>query len=294
MVAGDDAFKLSDTFGFPIELTIELAADAGLQVDEDRFRTLLEEQKDARAGGGQEGGDRAGRRRGAADDVRRATSSPRRTAPIALLLERRERTARGRRGGPGGARVPGSHAVLRGGRRSGRRPRRDPHATGIVRVLDTQKAGRSRDRARRASSSRARSGPDRTRSRRSIACPREAHRARAHLDPRDPRDARSILGEHARQAGSLIEPGRLRFDFSHPSGVPIEVLEQAELEANRRLAQDDVVRIFETIDGRGAGPRRRPRCSARSTARSCGWSRSATTRGSSAAGRTSGAPERSR
>ena len=57
---------------------------------------------------------------------------------------------------------------------------------------------------------------------------------------------RRILGEHARQAGSLIEPGRLRFDFSHPSGVPIEVLEQAELEANRRLAQDDVVRIFET------------------------------------------------
>ena len=57
---------------------------------------------------------------------------------------------------------------------------------------------------------------------------------------------RHILGEHARQAGSLIEPGRLRFDFSHPSSVPIEVLEQAELEANRRLAQDDVVRIFET------------------------------------------------
>ena len=32
-VAGDDAFKLSDTFGFPVELTIELAADEGLQVD---------------------------------------------------------------------------------------------------------------------------------------------------------------------------------------------------------------------------------------------------------------------
>ena len=35
-IAGDDAFKLSDTFGFPIELTEELAADAGLAVDEDR------------------------------------------------------------------------------------------------------------------------------------------------------------------------------------------------------------------------------------------------------------------
>ena len=37
VVSGDDAFKLSDTFGFPVELTIELAADDGLQVDEDRF-----------------------------------------------------------------------------------------------------------------------------------------------------------------------------------------------------------------------------------------------------------------
>ena len=54
---------------------------------------------------------------------------------------------------------------------------------------------------------------------------------------------RRILGDHARQAGSLIEPGRLRFDFSHPSAVPIEVLEQAELEANTHLAADDAVRV---------------------------------------------------
>ena len=55
-----------------------------------------------------------------------------------------------------------------------------------------------------------------------------------------------LLGEHARQAGSLVAPGRLRFDFPHPSAVPQEVLEEAELEANRRLARDDAVHIFET------------------------------------------------
>ena len=55
-----------------------------------------------------------------------------------------------------------------------------------------------------------------------------------------------LLGEHARQAGSLVAPGRLRFDFPHPSAVPQEVLEEAELEANRRLALDDAVRIYET------------------------------------------------
>ena len=55
-----------------------------------------------------------------------------------------------------------------------------------------------------------------------------------------------ILGEHARQAGSLVAPGRLRFDFPNPSAVPDEVLEQAELEANRLLARDDAPNIFET------------------------------------------------
>ncbi len=55
-----------------------------------------------------------------------------------------------------------------------------------------------------------------------------------------------LLGEHARQAGSLVAPGRLRFDFPHPSAVPREILDEAELEANRRLALDDTVRIYET------------------------------------------------
>ena len=44
-ITGDDAFKLSDTFGFPLQLTEELAAEAGLTVDVDRFATLLEEQR---------------------------------------------------------------------------------------------------------------------------------------------------------------------------------------------------------------------------------------------------------
>ncbi|MGZ5299950.1 MAG: alanine--tRNA ligase, partial [Actinomycetota bacterium] len=45
VLAGDDAFKLSDTFGFPLQLTEELAAEAGLEVDVERFTELLEEQR---------------------------------------------------------------------------------------------------------------------------------------------------------------------------------------------------------------------------------------------------------
>jgi len=45
VVSGSDAFTLHDTYGFPIELTLEMASEAGLQVDETGFRELMEEQR---------------------------------------------------------------------------------------------------------------------------------------------------------------------------------------------------------------------------------------------------------
>jgi alanyl-tRNA synthetase len=57
---------------------------------------------------------------------------------------------------------------------------------------------------------------------------------------------RHVLGEHARQAGSLVAPGRLRFDFPHHAAVPRDLLEQAEELANMRVAQDAPVKIYET------------------------------------------------
>ncbi|MFC4602708.1 alanine--tRNA ligase [Rhodococcus kronopolitis] len=54
VLAGGEAFALHDTYGFPIDLTLEMAAEAGLTVDEDGFRSLMAEQRqrakdDARA-----------------------------------------------------------------------------------------------------------------------------------------------------------------------------------------------------------------------------------------------------
>ena len=45
VVAGEDAFKLHDTYGFPIELTLEMAAEQGVKVDEAKFRELMAEHK---------------------------------------------------------------------------------------------------------------------------------------------------------------------------------------------------------------------------------------------------------
>ncbi len=44
-ISGTDAFTLHDTYGFPIDLTLEMAAEAGLEVDETGFRTLMAEQR---------------------------------------------------------------------------------------------------------------------------------------------------------------------------------------------------------------------------------------------------------
>ena len=52
-LSGDDAFKLYDTFGFPIDLTREIAEEAGLAIDDDRFKALMQEQRErARAARG--------------------------------------------------------------------------------------------------------------------------------------------------------------------------------------------------------------------------------------------------
>ena len=45
-IAGEDAFRLHDTYGFPVELTVELAEERGLAVDVDGFRALMEEQRE--------------------------------------------------------------------------------------------------------------------------------------------------------------------------------------------------------------------------------------------------------
>ena len=117
--------------------------------------------------------------------------------------------------------------------------------TGVVRVTDAQRAG---DHATMhlgvVESGEVLPGQE---SHAEVDAERREATARAHTSTHVIHwTMKHLLGEHARQAGSLVAPGRLRFDFPHPSAVPRELLEEAELEANRRLARDDTVRIYET------------------------------------------------
>ncbi len=243
-VTGEDAFKLSDTFGFPLQLTEELAAEAGLSVDADRFAELLEEQRwRAR---------RAAKKVAIGLDAGAVPPSefvgyaqPEAEATILSVLdEDNVELADAQEGqqvrvfldrtpfyAEAGGQV-GDQGVIRA-------------PEGVVRVSDTQWAGPAAImHVGTVEAGQVRTGDqveaeiDRAR--------REAT-ARSHTSTHVVHwTLKHLLGDHARQAGSLVAPGRLRFDFPHPAAVPIDVLESAELEANQLLARDDQIRAFET------------------------------------------------
>jgi alanyl-tRNA synthetase len=243
-VTGEDAFKLSDTFGFPLQLTEELAAEAGLTVDTDRFAELLEEQRsrardaakkvpiglDAGAAPpstfvGYDHLDSEGTIVSLLDPEFRELQAAEEGQDVRVFLDRTPFYAEG------GGQV-GDRGLIR-------------TASGVIRVTDTVPAGdRSIVHTGIVESGEVRPGEE---AHAEVDADRREATARAHTSTHVVHATlRELLGEHARQAGSLVEPGRLRFDFPHPSAVPAERLEEAELIANRRLARDDAPSIFET------------------------------------------------
>ena len=252
VLSGDRAFQLHDTYGFPIDLTLEMAAEQGLQVDEAGFRTLMQEQRD-----------RA-----------KADSQARRTRGADTSAYRTLRDSAGPSAFTGYAEVR-TEAVLRGLLVDGEVVAAAPQGASVQVVLDrtpfyAEAGGQLADTGRlvladgtelevtdvqralpdlvvhtaRVVAGEAQVGAGTSAEvdverRRSVS---RAHTA-THLVHKALRDA---LGEQATQAGSLNAPGRFRFDFASPSAVPASVLTDVEQQINEVALADLEVRAFVT------------------------------------------------
>ncbi len=247
-LSGDDAFALHDTHGLNVELIEELAHDRGLSVDLDRFEELMAEQR-RRAQESVRKGSVAGH---VVDEVAARAGQ---TEFVGYEHLERDTAIAGLVAGGAAAEVAGEGDDIQvilpvtpfyaegGGQIGDRGVIQTP--SGTIRVTDTQALpGGAIVHAGRVQSGEVKVGEEAH-----AEVDREAREAtaRSHTATHVVHwTLRHLLGEHARQAGSRVSPGRLRFDFSHHAAVPPEVLEEAEYTANSRLADDDAVRAYET------------------------------------------------
>jgi alanyl-tRNA synthetase len=244
-LSGDEAFALHDTYGFPIDLTLEMAAEQGLAVDEVGFRRLMNEQRDrakadALAKKSAHGDTTA--YRSVADSVGRAVEftgydevssqgrvrgllvdgaevdSATEGQEVELVLDRTPFYAEG-----GGQLADAGRIELSGGAVVEVRDVQSP-ITGLIVHRATVTSGE----VTTGESAHALVDVER---RRAIS---RAHTA-THMVHKAIREA---LGDTATQAGSENAPGRFRFDFSAAAPVPSSVLVDVEARVNALLLED--------------------------------------------------------
>jgi alanyl-tRNA synthetase len=277
-IAAQDAFTLHDTFGFPFELTTELAAEQGLGVDDEGFERLMEGQRSrARAAGGAAAGREDARdlawelAEGAGFQTRFTgyEADEQRTTVGALAQvngstsEARGGTAPGSNGEASGS-GEGVEPVAAGGRLLLKLAESPFYAAGGGQVSDAGTLEclggdcRARvegvfrlgeDQALAVVVERGTLAPDApvlARVDRGARRATERNHTATHLLHAA---LRARLGGHVRQAGSYVGPDKLRFDFSHSQALSEQELRDVEDQVNAWIAQGDPVRpITTTLD----------------------------------------------
>jgi len=249
---GDTAFQLHDTYGFPYELTLEAAEEAGLEVDADRFGVLMEDQ-----------------RRRAKEARKELTADLRRLEAYRDLAGRHGRTvfvgydntsADGRILGllRDGEELAAAHEgdqvelvldrtpfYAEGGGQVGDSGTVRTAGGAVLQVTDTR-PGLEGFHVHTARVVKGEALPGEEVHAEVDAARREAV-TRSHTATHTLHWAlRDQLGEHARQQGSLVDAGRLRFDFAHFAAVPPERLAEIEAAVNRELLADPDVKVWHT------------------------------------------------
>jgi alanyl-tRNA synthetase len=247
-LSGDQAFQLHDTYGFPIDLTLEMAAEQGLKVDEDGFRRLMTEQRqrakaDAvtrKTGHGDASEYRALLDRGGRTEFLGYTDLAVEATVLGLLVDGVAVAAAGA-GTDVEVVLDRSPFYAEGGGQQADHGRVIADGA-VVDVHDVQApvpgliVHRSTVASGELTVGAAVQAEVEVARRRAISRSHSAtHLVHAGI--------RRGMGDMAAQAGSLNAPGRLRFDFTSPTGpVPPAVLAEVEEEVNDVLLHDLDVR----------------------------------------------------
>ncbi len=251
-ISGDDAFLLHDTFGFPLELTLDLAGALGLKVDRKRFEELLSAQRD-RA--------RSSRSRGQQESVQMGV--PRNSfcgydrleveTEVLALLREGVQVASCAAGSEVQVVLAQNPFYSEGGGQVGDRGELLWEG-GRALVLDSQSsAGGSGVQICRVDTGTlavgatvtARVDPERR-----GGC--ASHHSATHLLNQA---LRVVLGPGVVQRGSLVAPDHATFDFSWPSAISNSALTEVEAVVNLQLRRDLVrsVELMSVEDARGSG-----------------------------------------
>ncbi len=242
-IGADNAFLLHDTYGYPFELTVEIAAEHGLGTDAQGFEDLMERQR---------GRAREGAGRGARDKLREAVvafvdrAAPTEFTGYATLEQATEIAAVHREDGRVLAKLVESPFYAEGGGQvsdAGVVECADgacrARVTGVVRLGDDQALVLEPvdgEDLREGTRVVARVEAD---ARRRTACNHTAtHLLHAAL--------REALGTHVRQAGSYVGPDKLRFDFTHGAPLAPEELRAVEDRVNALILANPPVRAITT------------------------------------------------
>ncbi len=237
-ITGEQAFTLAATYGFPVELTVELAEERGQPVDLDGYRIEMERHREvSRAGGGSE-------LQRAADFALSAdfTTEFVGYAKTDVLTQ------------IGALEDLGDGHFLAKLRESPFYPAGGGQVTdaGTIELDDGSGTTAELVEAHRLEGDQALlfrgegfAAGDRVRARVpwGVRFPTMANHTGTHLLHQA---LREVLGDHVRQAGSAVRPDKLRFDFTHDSALSVEQREAVERRVNEIVFENSPVHVFET------------------------------------------------
>ena len=235
--SGEAAFKLYDTFGFPLDLTADMLREKGLKVDEAKFDELMSEQK-ARAKAAWKGsGDKSAKgdfkallEKFGENKFSGYEELERTSKVLALLDEDFKETQILKAGEQGWAMFDVTPFYAQSGGQAGD----SGEIVGAADVLDTQKFF-GLNLSNVAVKKELKIG-DTVKLK---VSEQRAEIARHHSATHLLHSAlRSVLGTHIAQAGSSVEANRLRFDFSHPKAVTAEELTKIENFVNAAISEN--------------------------------------------------------